>query len=68
MAIIRKIRSDSPFFGVLKKGDDLREINGNAVKDFVDYMSFSAEISGWILRTILWTIKRFVIISAFFVL
>ncbi len=45
MAIIRKIRSDSPFFGVLKKGDDLREINGNAVKDFLDYMFFSADMS-----------------------
>ena len=45
MAIIRKIRSDSPFFGVLKKGDDLREINGNVVKDFLDYMFFSADMS-----------------------
>lgn len=44
MAVIKQVHPYSPFFGKLKRGDDLIKINDRPVKDFLDYMFFESEL------------------------
>lgn len=44
MAIVKQVHSSSPFFKKVKRGDDLIKINGNIIKDFLDYMFFAFDI------------------------
>ncbi|MDF2686827.1 MAG: hypothetical protein K0S55_2010, partial [Clostridia bacterium] len=43
MAIIKNIYKNSPFYNIIKKGDNLIAINDNEIKDLLDYMYFSSE-------------------------